>query len=164
MLGTRKQWLRDRAWDRVAEQNRALCQTAEIGLQLGRNYHTACTLWEKTVQQHLTLAQALDIFRQCHDLAPFRFYNTPTFAVLARELASEVAEGLPAVEGEILRNTLEHYAVGTISRNELVTVCRSFESDKAPRKASFWRRFFTSSKQSGSKSKGDSPDPLASSR
>jgi hypothetical protein len=155
MLDTRKQWFRDFPWEMVVEKNQTFCKNAELAPQPGRSYKTACELWEKHASQALTLGEALEICRQCHELAPFRFYNSPTFAALARLLLTEFTNALPGLEAEMVRNTASHYVAGLISRKELISVFGFFDEPGALQRSTFRQRlgsFFRIRKPS-------SPDP-----
>jgi hypothetical protein len=140
MLDTRKQWFRDFPWEKVVEKNQALCQNAEIAAQFGRSYKPTCELWEKTASQALTLGEALEICQQCHEMAPFRFYNSPTFAAIAPLLIADFTNALPGLEAEMVRNTVSHYVAGLIDRKELTGVFRYFDEQGAPERNSVWQR------------------------
>ena len=76
----------------------------------------------------MSLPEALDICRDCHELRPFMFNNGNTFAAIGRTLVEEQLKAVPPVEAQILRTTMCHYIVGMIDRKELQQVLRHFES------------------------------------
>lgn len=109
--------------------NKALCQAQKIEpLNSGSGYEPARRLWEKSVEKSMSLPEALDICRDCHELRPFMFNNGNTFAAIGRTLVEEQLKAVPPVEAQILRTTMCHYIVGLIDRKELKQVLRHFES------------------------------------
>ena len=123
------QWLSAAPWDSVLAVNKALCQAQKIGpLNSADGYEPARRLWEKSVARSMSLPEALDICRGCHELRPFTFNNGNTFAAIGRTLVEEQLKGVPPLEAQILRTTMCHYIVGMIDRKELQQVLRHFES------------------------------------
>lgn len=109
--------------------NKALCQAQKIDpLNSADGYEPARRLWEKSVEKSMSLPEALDICRDCHELRPFMFNNGNTFAAIGRTLVEEQLKAAPPVEAQILRTTMCHYIVGLIDRKELQQVLRHFES------------------------------------
>lgn len=109
--------------------NKALCQAQKIdALNGAKGYEPARRLWEKSVAKSMSLLEALDICRDCHELRPFMFNNGNTFAAIGRTLVEEQLKPVPPVEAQILRTTMCHYIVGLIDRKELQQVLRHFES------------------------------------
>ena len=76
----------------------------------------------------MSLLEVLDVCRQGYDLAPFTFNNGNTFATVGKNLISEWLNSLPAVEAQIVGNTVGHYIAGVINKKELVKVLRHFET------------------------------------
>lgn len=108
--------------------NKALCQAQKIEpLNSAKGYEPARRLWEKSVERSMSLPEALDVCRSCHELGPFTFNNGNTFAAIGRTLVEEPLKAVPPVEAQILRTTLCHYIVGQIGRKELQQVLRHFE-------------------------------------
>jgi hypothetical protein len=123
------QWLSAAPWDSVLAVNKALCQAQKIEpFNSGSGYEPARRLWEKSVEKSMSLPEALDICRDCHELRPFMFNNGNTFAAIGRTLVEEQLKAVPPVEAQILRTTMCHYIVGLIDRKELQQVLRHFES------------------------------------
>ena len=116
--------------------NKALCQAQKIEpLNTAKGYEPASRVWEKSAQKSMSLQEALDVCRDCHELAPFTFNNGNTFAAIGRTLVDEDLKAMPPVEAQILRTTMCHYIVGLIGRKELQQVLRHFEpmlNAKAP--------------------------------
>jgi len=123
-------------WESVLAVNKALCQAQKIEpLNTAKGYEPACRLWEKSIQKSMSLQEALDVCRDCHELAPFTFNNGNTFAAIGRTLVEDDLKAVPPVEAQILRTTMCHYIVGLIGRKELQQVLRHFEpmlNAKAP--------------------------------
>lgn len=129
MTRSDNQWLSAAPWDSVLAVNKALCQAQKIDpLNSAKGYEPARRLWEKSVEKSISLPQALDICRDCHELRPFMFNNGNTFAAIGRTLVEEQLKAVPPVEAQILRTTMCHYIVGLIDRKELQQVLRHFES------------------------------------
>jgi hypothetical protein len=115
-------------WDSVLALNKALCQAQKIDpLNSAKGYEPGRRLWEKSLGKSMSLPEALDICRDCHELGPFTFNNGNTFAAIGRTLVEEQLKAVPPVEAQILRTTMCHYIVGLIGRKELQQVLRHFE-------------------------------------
>jgi hypothetical protein len=107
--------------------NKALCQAQKVEPANGKGYDAAQRLWEKSIAKSMDLSDALNVCRECHDLAPFTFNNGNTFAAIGRTLVEEFLKQMPPVEAQIIRNTIGHYIVGLIGRKELQQVMKHFE-------------------------------------
>ncbi|MEI9998523.1 MAG: hypothetical protein WDO13_04835 [Verrucomicrobiota bacterium] len=110
-------------WEALEKINEALCHSA--GYEPGPTpdgYEPARALWEKSRTQPLTFLQAADLCRECHRLAPFRFFNGNTFASCARVALAPVWEKLPTVKQAFTRAALGHYIAGAIDRDELIAI------------------------------------------
>ncbi len=75
----------------------------------------------------MSLGEVLELFRSCYELAPFTFNNGNTFASFAKILVEDWANTLPAVEAQIVRTTVSHYAAGHVGKKELAQVLEHFK-------------------------------------
>ena len=123
-----KPWLSSFPWDEVQSLNQTLCQQQSTAYQANRTLETARELWEKAATQRMSLPEVLDVCRHCYEMAPFTFNNGNTFATVGKNLITDWVNSLPAVEGQIVANTVGHYIAGMVSRKELLTVLRHFET------------------------------------
>lgn len=89
-------------------------------------------MWQQSSHQTLPVEDALHVCRQCCDLLPFVFNNRNTFAAISKRFVEDLAKNLPAVEAQIVRNTVGHYVAGVIERSELLGVLRHFEKQWKP--------------------------------
>ena len=127
-METPNQWLTSLPWEAVQAMNEALCKQQSTGFQSTRSIETARQLWSNSAGRTLSLQDVLDICRKCREIAPFTFNNGNTFAGVARKLVEDWVKTLPAVEGQIIINTIGHYVAGMISRKELQKVMQHFQS------------------------------------
>ncbi|NWG75706.1 MAG: hypothetical protein HXY24_14075 [Rubrivivax sp.] len=127
MLHHIKPWLASFPWPAVVQLNRDHCQTKGLTHTLVPDRaDQARGLWEGCAARPLPLSEAVDLCRRCHDLTPFTFGSASTFVAIAHALIEELAQRLPPVEAQVLRNTVGHYVAGLISRKELERVFRHF--------------------------------------
>jgi len=127
-MDTQKPWLNSHSWEKIKNLNEFLCKQQSIIYQCNASYEAARQLWEKSCSESMSLQQVLDICRRCYELAPFTFNNGNTFATIGKNLVDEWVKTLPAVEGQIIRNTIGHYIAGMVSKKELVKVLAYFET------------------------------------
>jgi hypothetical protein len=120
VLNLERKWLATVPWQTVVTMNQELCQKDEQ--PHGPNppgYDQARRLWEESADRTMKLSQVLDLYRQVHKLAPFRFFNGNTVAAVAKMMMAEVLGSLSAVQATIARSTVSHYVVGAIKASEL---------------------------------------------
>jgi hypothetical protein len=128
-MDTEKLWLNSFSWERVENLNQSFCQQQNTTFQTnGKSHAAAREIWQKAVAQQLSLHEALDICRRCFEMAPFTFNNGNTFSTIGKGLVDDWIKTLPAVEGQIVRNTVGHYVAGMIGKKELLQVLRHFET------------------------------------
>jgi len=127
-MHTEKAWLGSLPWTEVQALNQALCKQQTTAYQPGKNFETARNLWDAAVSKPLSLHEVLDLCRKCYDISPFVFNNGNTFAGIARRVVDDWIQTMPAVEAQIIRNTIGHYVAGMISRRELEKVLRHFQT------------------------------------
>jgi hypothetical protein len=90
-----KAFLSSTPWSVVEELNSALCLSG--GYQVGRTsdgYELVKEMWEGSHKATLTVIEAADLCRNCHQLSPFLFLNGNTFVALARIALKPVFESL----------------------------------------------------------------------
>ncbi|MFM7183096.1 MAG: hypothetical protein ACKO2G_16760 [Verrucomicrobiales bacterium] len=74
-------WLREFTWEMVTAQNQVLCQARNALHKPAPDGHeTTRQLWESQHLKSMGLAEAVQLCRKYHRLAPFCFYNGNTFA------------------------------------------------------------------------------------
>jgi len=83
---TKRAWLRQVDWDTVVATNALLCEGGSaLHKPSSEGYEETKAFWIENYEQEFTLAQAIDICRRCHRMAPFCFYNEillwPLFAI-----------------------------------------------------------------------------------
>jgi hypothetical protein len=123
-----KQWFEPFPWEAVVDLNLQFCNAAKTPHELSKDAHKATReLWEKTRVDRQTLREALMVCRQCHQLAPFRYYNGNTFAAIARTLSQQICIKLKPTKAHIFRSAVGHYVAGTIEPPEFESVYRSVE-------------------------------------
>ena len=107
----------------VVAVNQELCQKDQQ--PHGPNspgYEAAHRLWEETLPRTMSLRQALDVYRQTHKLAPFKFFNGNTVAAVAKMMMGDVLQGMPPMQAQMARSTVAHHVVGAIRAGELEEV------------------------------------------
>ena len=123
-----KPWLSSLPWEQVQGLNQMLCKQQSTTYQANPNYEAARQLWQKAAAQPMSLQAVLDVCRKCYELAPFTFNNGNTFAAIGKKLLEEWLSNLPALEAQIIGNTVGHYIAGVVNKRELVKVLRHFET------------------------------------
>lgn len=73
-MGTKRAWLEQYSWNFVTAQNAVLCMQKNALHKPTSDGHDATkALWESQHATAMTLAEAVDLCRQCHRMAPFCF-------------------------------------------------------------------------------------------
>ena len=130
MIHQTRPWLGAVPWQTVIDTNQRLYKSlqeeqrpeSESHPLTQRNYEQAQALWEGARQKAMTLTEALEQCRQCHDLAPFTFNNSETFAEVAVTMVDELLSRFSSIEAQILKNTLRHFVTNSIGKKELQKV------------------------------------------
>jgi hypothetical protein len=118
-----KRWLESYPWEVVVYLNVEACKVGEEEYKISRNGHDpARNLWEKERKRDQTLKEVIELCRECHRLAPFAFFNSNTFATLARSVIEEIGKQLNEANAHIFRGVVEHYVAGTIQSDEFESV------------------------------------------
>ena len=132
MIHQTRPWLGAVPWQTVIDTNQKLYKSipeaepveAASHPMTQRNYEQAQEFWERARQEATTLTEALEHCRQCHDLAPFTFNNSETFAEVAVTMVDELLSRYSSIEAQILKNTLQHFVTNDIGKKELQKVLR----------------------------------------
>ena len=110
-------WLAPYSWEFITAQNAALCaaKNAKHG-PTSEGYEAARNLWSDRFDTGMTLAEAVELCRKCHQLAPFCFYNGNTFAAVIRDVIQQLP--IPDVEKSAARSLAGHIVAGVASNEE----------------------------------------------
>ncbi len=127
MTQLERYWFDAVPWSNVVALNRSLCQAKEVPHEAGPHYQQAEQLWQQSLPKRLPLRDALEICRQCFQLAPFAFHNGNTFATIGKTLVDEVLKPFPGLEAHIVKNTIGHYIAGRVGKKELQTILHHFQ-------------------------------------
>ena len=124
----KRRWLTDWPWETVVTINAGLCKEKNaLHKPTSDGYEPAQTLWDNSRQRELTLRETLDLFRQCHKVAPFCFYNGNTFAAIARIMIQDLLQNMPPVQAHGFRSVVGHYVAGTAGAEELAVVLEEID-------------------------------------
>jgi hypothetical protein len=113
----KRAWLQPFTWAVIVETNRQLClPKAALHKPTSDGYEPTRQLWETTHRTEMTLAEATDLCRRCHRLAPFCSFNGNTFVAVIRK----VIAALPLVpeSATALRSLAGHIVAGTATLEE----------------------------------------------
>lgn len=112
-------WLAPFTWDMVVDINRQLCASrAAFHGPTSDGFHRTRERWEQARLREMSLADATDVCRQCHRLAPFCNYNGNTFVAIIRTVIKSLA--LPSAQEAIARSLAGHIVAGTATAEEEV--------------------------------------------
>ena len=80
-------WLKSVTWAVIVETNRQLCLPKQaLHKPTSDGYEPTRQLWESRHQLEMTLAEATELCRRCHRLAPFCNFNGNTFVAVIRRV------------------------------------------------------------------------------
>jgi hypothetical protein len=123
-----KPWLASVPWQSVLTINHALCQAQKTEHKPNAaGYVAAQRAWEAALPRQMTLPEALEICKKCHDLSPFVFNNGNTFAAISKTLIEDGLKSVAPLEAQIIRATVAHYVAGLVGKRELVKILDHFE-------------------------------------
>ena len=125
-LQARAAFLANWDWQSVIGINQRAC--ARGGAQHGTNSETgdACAAkWEQKHKEELTLAETIDVLRECHRGAPFLFFNGNTFSFIGRELALAIFSDLPVARKREVGSAIAHYIAGVLDRDAMISIIES---------------------------------------
>lgn len=101
----------------MTAQNAVLCQAKNALHKPTSDGHDATEqLWESRHRESMRLAEAVDLCRRCHRLAPFCFYNGNTFASIISLVIKKL--GLPAERAYVVRSLAGHIVAGVATVEE----------------------------------------------
>jgi len=145
----KRAWLGPFTWPVIVETNRQIClPSGALHQPTSDGYEPTRQLWNSLHQTEMTLAEATDLCRHCHRLAPFCNYNGNTFVAVIRRVIVGLA--LPPDRAAVLRSLAGHIVAGTATAEEQTAFTRAIE-ELSPLDAS-------------PKSQDDSPHELAGKR
>lgn len=111
-------WLADFSWDAVTAINAQLCAAQKaLHRPTSDGHESARELWENTFHKETTLADAVELCRQCHRLAPFCFFNGNTFAAIIGVALRQLPQ-LDRAERNVLQSIVGHIVAGTAHPEE----------------------------------------------
>jgi hypothetical protein len=110
-------WLAPFTWEMVTAQNAVLCQAKNALHKPTSDGHDATKrLWETRHREPMPLAEAVELCRRCHRLAPFCFYNGNTFASIIAVVIKKLE--LPAERAFVVRSLAGHIVAGVATSEE----------------------------------------------
>ena len=117
-MSQHRPWLAPYTWDFVTLQNAALCQAKNALHQPTTDGHAKTQqLWNTRHTQPMSLAESVDLCRQCHKMAPFCFYNGNTFTAIIRDVISSLE--LEGASAYIMRSLAGHIVAGVATEEEV---------------------------------------------
>jgi hypothetical protein len=116
----KRAWFKDRDWEYVTSVNAGLCQSGNaLHKPSSEGYEETKAFWIENYERELTLAEAVEICRRCHRLAPFCFYNGNTFVAIIRDCIAHVT-GLNAQQITLAKSLAGHMVAGTAEPEEII--------------------------------------------
>lgn len=118
----KREWLQRYSWSFVTGQNAILCmQKSALHKPTSDGHDATQALWESQYTKAMTLAEAADLCRLCHRMAPFCFYNGNTFAAIIRDVVEVLAaeQAQDAKLTFILRSLAGHIVAGVATEEEM---------------------------------------------
>lgn len=113
----KRAWLQPFTWAVIVETNRQLCQPkGALHKPTSDGYEQTRQLWESLHQREMTLAEATDLCRRCHRLAPFCNFNGNTFVAVIRKVISTLA--IVPEQAVVLRSLAGHVVAGIATPEE----------------------------------------------
>ncbi|HNQ87698.1 MAG TPA: hypothetical protein PKM73_03580 [Verrucomicrobiota bacterium] len=113
-------WLAPFTWPVIVETNRQLClPKGALHKPTSDGYEPTRQLWEARHRTEMSLAEATDLCRRCHRLAPFCCFNGNTFVAVIRRVLTGLA--LPPEQAAALRSLAGHIVAGTATPEEQAT-------------------------------------------
>lgn len=113
----KRAWLEFFTWAVIVETNRQLCAPkGALHQPTSEGYEPARQLWETTRRTEMTLAQATDLCRRCHRLAPFCNFNGNTFVAVIRKVIAALP--LPSESAAAMHSIAGHIVAGTATPEE----------------------------------------------
>ena len=111
-------WLAPYSWEFITAQNAALCAAKNALHSPTQEGHPICKeLWKREHGKEMSLAEAVELCRKCHQAAPFCFYNGNTFAAVIRDVIQQIP--MAEVERATVRGLAGHIVAGVASTEEV---------------------------------------------
>jgi hypothetical protein len=116
----KRTWFKTRDWEYVISVNAGLCQSGKaLHKPTTDGYEETKAFWNENYEREFTLAEAVEICRRCHRMAPFCFYNGNTFVAIIRDCITHAA-GLNAQQITLAKSLAGHMVAGTAEPEEIV--------------------------------------------
>jgi hypothetical protein len=113
----KRAWLQPFTWTVIVETNRQIClPKGALHKPTSDGYEPTRQLWESRHRTGMTLAEATDLCRRCHQLAPFCNFNGNTFVAVIRRVIAGL--NLPSDQAAALRSLAGHIVAGTATPEE----------------------------------------------
>jgi hypothetical protein len=113
----KRAWLAPFTWPVIVETNRQLCLLkGALHAPTSDGFEPTRRLWESLHRSEMTLAEATDLCRRCHQLAPFCNFNGNTFVAVIRRVIAGL--NLPPDQAAALRSLAGHIVAGTATPEE----------------------------------------------
>jgi hypothetical protein len=110
-------WLQRFNWAVITETNRQLClPKSALHAPTSDGYEPTRQLWESQHLAKMTLAEATELCRRSHRLAPFCNFNGNTFVAVIRQVISGL--NLPPDQAAVFRSLAGHIVAGTATPEE----------------------------------------------
>lgn len=123
----KRAWLQPFTWTVIVETNRQLClPKGALHKPASDGYEPTRQLWESLHHTGMTLAEATDLCRRCHQLAPFCDYNSDTFVVVIGRVIAGL--DLPDDQAAALRSLAGHIVAGIATLEEQRMFAQVLES------------------------------------
>lgn len=110
-------WLKPFTWAVIVETNRLLCLPKQaLHKPTSDGYEPTRHLWESVHRTEMTLPEATDLCRRCHQLAPFCNFNGNTFVAVIRRVIADLQ--FPPDQAAALRSLAGHIVAGIATPEE----------------------------------------------
>ncbi|MCL4181306.1 MAG: hypothetical protein KJ072_26645 [Verrucomicrobia bacterium] len=87
----KRAWFEAFTWTVIVETNRQLClPKGALHKATSDGYEPTRQLWESRHHTDMTLAEATDLCRRCHQLTPFCNFNGNTFVAVIRRVITSL--------------------------------------------------------------------------
>ena len=116
-MSFQKIWLKNYSWDFVVAQNAALCAARNaLHKPTSDGFEATRNLWIARHAEPMTLKEAVELCRYCHELAPFCFYNGNTFVGIIRDVIGGL--NLSEEKACVVRSLAGHIVAGVADLDE----------------------------------------------
>jgi hypothetical protein len=127
----KRAWLAPFTWPVIVETNRRLCQPkGALHAPTSDGYEPARRLWESVHRSEMTLAEATELCRRCHQMAPFCNFNGNTFVAVIRRVIADL--NLPADQAAALRSLAGHIVAGTATPEQQAAFADALNNMTSP--------------------------------